>query len=234
MDEQVRFSAWALPGEGEDVIVGDGWGERGWGHANSPDKKVDIPYVIRRRVGQEGSAFLSVFEVSGGEPLVTGVRRLKVTEEVVAIEVQTRAGTDVMVAALSSKRRKVETSGGVIETDGTLTVASSQFLYLAGGTKARFGGQEMALSAGCLKGEVRKIVNGNDDSYFVADGLVPRRVADLIGRTILVDDGASVTGYPVRGVGLAGDEVRLYTKRDGSGYDLSGGKTWAMILSGYV
>ncbi len=234
MDDAVRFSAWALPGEGEGVIVGDGWGERGWGHANSPDKKVDIPYVIRRRTGQEGSAFLSVFEVSKGEPLVTGVRRLKVTEEVVAIEVQTRLGTDVTVAALSSKQRRVETSGGVLETDGLLTVASSQFLYLAGGTKARFGGREMALSAGRLKGEVRGIVNGNDDAYFVADGLVPHRVADLIGGTVLVDDGASTTGYRVRGVGLAGDEVRLYTKRNGKGYNIRGGISWEMVISGYV
>ncbi len=232
MDEAVGFTAWALPGEGEQVIVGDGWGERGWGHFNTPDKKVDIPYVIRRRVGQEGSVFLSVFEVSRGAPLVTGMRRLTVTEEVVALEVQTRVGTDVLVAALSSKRRRVETSHGLLETDGTLTLASPRFLYLAGGTKARFGDRKVERSAGRLEGKVREIVNGNDDSYFVAEGLSPHGLADLIGRTILVDDGSSVTGYPVRGVGLVGDEVRLYTKRNGSGYNLGGGTTWEMIVSG--
>ena len=233
MDEQVRFTAWALPGE-EEVIVGDGWGERGWGHFNTPDKKVDIPYVIRRRVGQEGSAFLSVFEVSRGAPLVTGVKRLKVTEDVVSLEVQTRAGTDVLVAALSSKRRRVETSGGVLETDGTLTVASPRFLYLAGGKQARFGGRRVELCAGRLGGEVLGVVNGNDDSYLVADGLGPHGVAGLIGRTVLVEDGASVTGYPVQGVGLSGDEVRLYTKRNGRGYDVAGGTGWSMIMSGYI
>ena len=232
MDEAVGFTAWALPGEGEQVIVGDGWGERGWGHFNTPDKKVDIPYVIRRRVGQEGSAFLSVFEVSRGAPLVTGVRRLTVTEEVVALEVQTRLGTDVLVAALSSKRRRVETSHGALETDGLLTVASPRFLYLAGGTKARFGDRKVELGTGRMEGKVREIVNGNDDSYLVTEGLSPHGLAGLIGRTILVGDGSSVTGYPVHGVGLAGDEVRLYTKRNGRGYDIGGGMKWATIPSG--
>ncbi len=231
LDETVGFSAWSMPGEGEEVLIGDGWGERGWGHFNTPDRKVDIPYVIRRRVGQEGSAFSSVFEVHRGEALVTGVKRLKVTEDLVALEVRTRLGTDVIVCALTAKRRRVESSSGVLETDGTLTVGSSDFLYLAGGTKARFGGRKVQLCAGRMGGEVREVVNGNDDSYFVADGLAPHRLVDLIGRTVLVDDGASVTGVAVQGVGVSGDAVRLYTKRGGRGYDVPQGTRWEAVLS---
>ncbi|MSS72131.1 MAG: hypothetical protein EXS64_11660 [Candidatus Latescibacteria bacterium] len=233
MDDSVRFSAWALPGEGEEVIVGDGWGERGWGNTNTPDRKVDIPYVIRRRTGQAGSVFRSVFETHRGEPLVTGMKRLEVSGNSVALEIRTRLGVDVIVATMDPKLRSVKASTGVLETDGTLTVASPRFLYLAGGTRAKFGDRKVERSAGHLEGKVREIVNGNDDSYFVAEGLSPRGFADLMGRTILVDDGSSTTGYLVRGVGMSGDEIRLYTKRNGRGYNVSGGEKWEMIVSGY-
>jgi hypothetical protein len=83
LNERARFTAWALPADAEEVIVGDGWGERGWGHFNTPDKKVDVPYVIRRRAGTGGaggavlaSTFVSVFETYEGTPLVTAVRLL--------------------------------------------------------------------------------------------------------------------------------------------------------------
>jgi hypothetical protein len=77
LDEHVRFTAWALPVDPEEVIVGDGWGERGWGHFNTPDRKVDVPYVVRRRAGSDlASTFASVFEAHGQRPLVNAVRLL--------------------------------------------------------------------------------------------------------------------------------------------------------------
>ncbi len=231
MDASVRFRAWALPGVGEDVIIGEGWGERGWGHFNTPDKKVDIPYVIRRRTGEAPvSVFVSVFEVYEGAPLVRGVNRLAVSGEGVGLEVETRLGKDVIVGTLKGGPRRVETSRGVLETDGRFTVASSGFLYLAEGTQARFGERKVVLNAGRLEGEVQGIVNGNDASYFVAGGLA--NAAGLSDRVVLVDDGESTTGYRVRGVDAVDGEVRIYTKRDGRGYDVGGGKQWAAPLSG--
>jgi hypothetical protein len=80
LDEDARFTAWALPLDPEEVLVGDGWGERGWGHFNTPDKKVDVPYVVRRRVASGdrdlASTFVSVFETHGDRPLVTEARLL--------------------------------------------------------------------------------------------------------------------------------------------------------------
>ena len=74
LEGDARFTAWALPLDPEEVIVGDGWGERGWGHFNPPDRKVDVPYVIRRRAaaggGELASTFVSVFETHGDRPLV--------------------------------------------------------------------------------------------------------------------------------------------------------------------
>lgn len=74
----VRFTAWAAPIDAEEVLVGDGWGERGWGHFNTPDKKVDVPYVVRRRAGADlASTFVSVYEAYEGRPLVSAVRLLQ-------------------------------------------------------------------------------------------------------------------------------------------------------------
>jgi hypothetical protein len=154
LDPATRFTAWALPhgpdaggAAGETVIVGDGWGERGWGHFNSPDKKVDVPYVVRRRAVGSGarltSAFVSVFEISAGPPLVRSVRRLPVTEsdveaapeEAVALEVESAAGTQAFLLALSPGRRSARTTRGALESDGTVTVAGipGSAIYRAGG-----------------------------------------------------------------------------------------------------
>ncbi len=232
MDAAVRFRAWALPGAGEDVIIGEGWGERGWGHFNTPDKKVDVPYVVRRRTGEAPvSVFVSVFEVYGGAPLVTGLRRMAVSGEGVGLEVETRLGKDVIVGALTPELRQIETSKGALETDGRFTVASPGFLYLAEGTEARFGKREVTLDSGRLEGDMGEVVNGNDASYFVAAGLPD---ADrLLDRVVLVDNGESTTGYQVRGVDTVDGEGRIYTKQDGRGYDIEGGKTWAAPLSAY-
>ena len=81
------------------------------------------------------------------------------------------------------------------------------------------------------KGRCIGIVNGNDASYFVAGGLAD--VAGLSDRVVLVDDGESTTGYRVRGVDAVDGEVRIYTKRDGRGYNVGDGKRWAPPLSGY-
>src|SRR5262249_8713345 len=132
LDGEVSFTAWALPEAGESVLIGDGWGERGWGHFNTLDKKVDVPYVVRRRRGDAwASAFGGVCEAPRGQPLVTGLTRLPVGGDAVALAVRTRLGMDVLVAALTSEPRTLTTARGALETDGLLTVSSPGFLYLA-------------------------------------------------------------------------------------------------------
>ncbi|HEU5317004.1 MAG TPA: heparinase II/III family protein [Chloroflexota bacterium] len=75
LEGKVHFAAWAVAVDEEEVLVGNGWGERGWGHFNTPDKKVSVPYVVRRRTGDNlASTFVSVFEAYEGAPRVRGVR----------------------------------------------------------------------------------------------------------------------------------------------------------------
>ena len=124
----------------------------------------------------------------------------------------------------------MESSEGILETDGRFSVASSGFLYVAEGTQARFGDREVTLPKSRLEGDVKGVVNGNDASYFVADGLSDG--PDTLGRVVLLDDGESVTGYMVRKVEVDG-EVRIYTKDNGRGYDVMPGMNrWALPLSG--
>ncbi|MDA0748916.1 MAG: heparinase II/III family protein, partial [bacterium] len=231
MDPDVLFSAWTLPDEGEQVLIGEGWGERGWGHFNAEDKKADIPYVIRRREGTElSSLFVSVFEVHRGEGLVTGMKRLSVEGEGVALEVETRFGKDVLLASLVSGSGKcVRASGGMLETDGFLVVASEDFLYAAGGTYARSGNMEVNPVPN-VQGTVRSFENGNEDSFFVVGKISDAQV--LVGQMVLVDDGESTTGYRVQDVEVLSSDTRIYTKKNGIGYDLGGGATWSVVGAG--
>jgi hypothetical protein len=229
---EVGFSAWALPLESEEVLIGNGWGERGWGHFNTPDKKVEVPYVIWRRTGDAlASTFLTVFEAHRGEPLVTGIELVQTEGDAVVVEVQMAHGADILLAALTSEPRTLQTSRGPLETDGTLTVASTGFLYLAGGTLARCRERQVALPAGRLTGAIREIVDGNQDSYLVVDGFPEDALAGVIGRTVLVDDGVSTTGYAVQHSARDHEATRLYTKRYGQGYDVQGGVSWTIIFS---
>ena len=232
MDESARFRAWAVPREDETVVIGDGWGERGWGHFNEPDKKIDVPYVIRRRQGQSlSSCFTSIYEVYRGEPTVTGVRVVGDVADGVAVEVTTRLGTDVVLAAFSGRDRRLQTSLGSLESDGRVVVASPDFLYMAEGRAVRCGGREAELDVAMLEGNVKEIVNENDACFFVAEGLSePDRLYD---RWVLVDDGESTTGYRVQEVDQSDGETRVYSKMNGVGHKIGGGIRWAAPLSAY-
>ncbi len=232
MDESVRFRAWAVPGSDETVLIGDGWGERGWGHFNTPDQKVDVPYVIRRRRGPAlSSCFMSIYEVHRGEPTIIGVRGGGDVEDGAVVEVTTRRGTDVVLVAFSGRDRRLQTSLGSLDTDGRIVVASPDFLYMAEGRTVRCAGREAELDVERLEGNVKAIVNEDDACYFVAEGLSePDRLYD---RWILLDDGESTTGYRVQDVDQSEDGARVYTKVDGIGHKIGGGTRWIAPLSAY-
>lgn len=220
MDDAVRFSAWAVPSPGEEVLVGMGWGERGWGHFNDPDKRVAVPYVMRRRRGTDlSSVFVSVFAVSRGDAFVTGVEALGSG----CVAVSTRLGVDVV--AVGPVRNPLKTPLGDLTSDGVVSVASRDFLYLAGGTQVRAGGRTATLPKGVSEGAVGAFENGPQDAYFEVRGLQDARA--LIGKTILVDDGISTTGYPI----LDAQGARIYTRKNGKGFDFAGGKTWQVVHS---
>jgi hypothetical protein len=236
MDPEVTFSAWALAGDGEEIIIGEGWGERGWdGRANPPEKCVDIPYVIRRRSGTElASTFVSIFEVTRDRQLVMGLNQLNAPEGVTALEVETTTGTDVILASLTAGQRNVLSSRGPLDSDGRITVVTDQSLYLVEGQSARIGEHQIKLDQGQRSGSILEIVKDNDNSYFLVDNIPAQILSDCTGRFVLVDDGLSTTGYQIKAVETLGTEVRVYTKHQGEGYDIVAGKTWSLPLSAHL
>ena len=152
-------------------------------------------------------------------------------EDGAAVEVTTRLGSDVVLVGFSCRDRRLQTSPGLLDSDGRVVVVSPSFLYMVEGRTARCDGREVELDAARLEGNVKGIVNENDACYFVADGLSePDRLYD---RWVLVDDGESTTGYRVLDVDQSGDETRIYTKVNGAGHKIGGGTRWAAPLSAY-
>lgn len=219
LEDNVHFTAWVLPCDGEQVMIGKGWGERGWGHFNTPDKKLDVPYVIRRRIGDDlVSEFVNVFEVGQGNALVEDVERLDH-----GVAVTTSKGVDVIIWG-DGTGVEVETALGQVKTDGTLAVVSDTFCYLSGGSSLQVGELETHCDVLPQEGVVKAFENGNDDSFFETDVAVE----DVwIGKTVLVDDGKSITGYTVKAI----DGLRVYVKKDGQGFDFGGGKKWWFVQS---
>ena len=131
---------WELPGEyefralapgqpGEIVVLGEGWGQRD--HRNT-DRGATLPYVIRRRTGEEsGAVFVTVF---AGNPLdkrlVESARLLTIrggdAANAVAVAVKTTEGVDLVVSQLESSPLHVAFGGDDLTTDGRLTAIVSR------------------------------------------------------------------------------------------------------------
>jgi hypothetical protein len=216
LDADVGFTVWALPSADEIAQVGSGWGERGWGHFNDLDKRGEIPYVIRRRQGDDlQSRFVSVLDAHKGAPFVTSVSRLGPG----VVSVTTQAGTDIL--ALGAM--EVDSPLGLLKSNGDLTVASRSFLYLSGGTRAAIGSRQIEQAAARTEGKI--VFTGGPVTHFECDRQAD---PDWVGKTVLVDDGISVTGYPI----VAVKGRRIVTREGDTGFDFpGGGGTWQVVHS---
>ena len=149
--DDVRFSAHHCGQKGEMVCVGDGWGQRDW---RNSDLGVTIPYIVRRHNPGAGmSAFCTVYE--GHKPdgaLVRSAARLTVpqahVDNVVALQVRTALGTDIVVTQLAPAEIEIETPAGVVRTDAAVAVLSVQgdnvsFAAIAKGSKLQLNGREV-------------------------------------------------------------------------------------------
>ncbi|MCH5372468.1 MAG: heparinase II/III-family protein, partial [Planctomycetes bacterium] len=111
-----------VPGhDGEQVLVGDGWGQRD--HRNT-DRGATLPYVVRRRQGQAAcDIFVTVF--AGGsrdKPLVESVQTVPLetgdSTGAVAVQVTTCEGVDLIVSSLEQSPITLLHESGRLTTDG--------------------------------------------------------------------------------------------------------------------
>ena len=236
LEDEGDFRVLSAGGEGEIVIVGDGWGQRN--HRNK-DKGATLPYVVRRVTGRESVAFVSVFEGSSQDQgLVRGVRRINVSggegADSIAVAMETIAGTDVIVSQLEPGALTVGTGedGTVpLETDGRFAAVLADGdepaeAMLVGGQFLRIGDLAVTAQSGSWEGKLLEAASTDGDSWFLLDGeLAP---AGLTGDSALLvtgDDGMQ-RAYPIRDVKSVDGKTRVYTKVGHVGFEAVPANTW--------
>ena len=237
--DDYRFDALSPGGQGETVIVGDGWGQRN--HRNT-DRGATLPYVIRRREGKDrGDTFVSVFAGSRADRrLVENVRLLPVGDEerpdAVAIAVDTSLGTDVVVSMTEdTSTLSVPFDGSPIVTDGRCAVVLSNgkdrpsWACLVGGTRLAAPGVQLSSPVDKFRGEIVGVQSRAGESFFTVKGLGPDD--QLVGRTFFAVGGDFRRAYPIMAVEPDGDLTRVFTKRDGRGFEARPAKRFEIVAT---
>ena len=226
LNDDYRFHALSPGQPGEKVTVGDGWGQRD--HRNT-DRGATLPYVIRGREGpQEADLFVSVFAGhQAGRRLVENVRLFPVSggdnPDAAAVAVDTSLGTDVIVSMIEASRLSVALNGGQIVTDGRLAAVLAggkdkpSWACLIGGTQLTAPGVQLSLPAAAIRGEIVDTHSGPGESFFTVKGGILD--GDLVGQTFFATAGSFRRAYPIRAIERDGDLTRVFTKRDGRGFE---------------
>ncbi|MCY3023595.1 MAG: heparinase II/III family protein, partial [Planctomycetota bacterium] len=234
-DDGYVFEVFAPGSAREAVRIGTEWGQRD--HKNS-DRGTRLPYVMRRIEGAGATdVFVSVFAGSPkGRGLVQSVRLTALPAgalaDAVAVSVQTSRGTDVVVSMLNQARVTV----GEVATDGRVAAVlaadgKTTGLCLVGGRMLKAPGAELALPEAVRKGNVLAAVSERGASWFEVDGDLAVENG-LAGQTLFVLDGAVRRAYPIRGIEKAGDKLRVYTRRDGQGFEARPARQWELPVTG--
>lgn len=226
LDHAYEFRALAPGQRGETVIVGDGWGQRN--HRNT-DRGATLPYVVRRRDGEDQvDEFVSVFAGNSADRrLVESVRLLPVTDGedagVVAAVVTTKIGTDVVIGMTAPKKVTARLNNTEIVTDGRLAAillgddGKPTWACLVEGTQLSTPGVELNLPASTVRGEIVDAQSRSGESYFTVKGELPD--CDVAGQTFFAIDETYRRAYPIVAVERSGLLTRVFTKRDGRGFE---------------
>jgi hypothetical protein len=229
------FTALAPGGSEESVLLGDGWGQRD--HRNT-DRGATLPYIVRSCEGRDLHQFVTVF---AGAPedreFVTAVHLVALPpdapRDAIAVEVETAAGSDVIVSMLAPAPLSLSTSLGEVKTDGRVAVVLGAAgkpvaACLVGGMELSAGAAVIHCAAARYTGSILENASGRGESHYVLDGSLSGDQG-LIGQTLLIQDGSTMRAYPIRGIRADNGRTTVYTKRDGAGFEARPGATWEFI-----
>ncbi|MEN6303373.1 MAG: heparinase II/III family protein [Armatimonadia bacterium] len=235
LDDGYTFTAMAPGNSRETVTVADGWGQRD--HRNS-DVGSKLPYIVRTCKGKGLDQFVTVFTgAAKGQALVTGVRVLPLPagapRDAVAVEVQTTAGTDLVVSMLTPQPLSLTTALGPVLTDGRLAAVIGEAgkptaAALVGGTRLSVAGTDVTCPAATYSGRILENASGRGESHYMLEGKLEAGPG-LIGQTLFVHDGDIQRAYPIGGLETANDQTKVYTKRDNVGFEARPGATWQVF-----
>jgi len=196
-----------------------------------------LPYILRCCEGKGLNQFVSVFV---GEPkgraLIKGVRHIPLPEgappDAAAIEVQTAAGTDIVVSMLTPRPITLPTSLGEVTTDGRAALVSGDgkpaAAVLVGGTQLTCSGAELQCLRGAYGGKVLNIGGDRGESWFAVSGELPD-TKEVVGGTLFIEDGPARRAYPIRKIATKDGQTLVYTKVDNVGFQARPGTSWEFI-----
>lgn len=196
-----------LPMNDGQLFLGQTPGLRGAGHYNDNAVYDDwMPHFIVRRDGKAGlkSVFVAVYDMHGGKPAVSAVKRINTDPGRVALEIKAGNRTDAFVLQLD-ERRKVEF--GAVKTDARVAFAQDirgkPLLWMIEGTMLTVGGETISARTAMFAAQVTAM---SETSFTVGATLN----WEWLGRWgVLVHDVAEghTHAYPIAAV--TGKEVRL-------------------------
>lgn len=234
-DADYTFTVFAPGDAGEDVTIGDSWGQRD--HRNT-DRGAKLPYIIRESRGPGLDQFVTV--LAGGpvaKPIVRSVRRLPLPAGApagaVVLAVETALGTDVIVSMLTPADLRVATPLGDLACDGRAAAvlgdgSQPRKAALFGGTRLDVEGAALSCPRAGYGGKVLGAGSASGESWFVVEGELPGAVN---GQTLFVQDGEMRRAYPIRGVRVVDGRTRVYTKAKQTGFEARTGQTWELMTT---
>lgn len=125
MPEAREFMVWHIPIENEQVLTGDGWGQR---DSKNSDRGATLPYIVRRvkSDSEATSVFVSVMEeFPAGNPYIKTITPLK-TDSVIVLQIDTLEGRDYVALNFTAEKLKIPTPDGVMDVQTQLTVQSKK------------------------------------------------------------------------------------------------------------
>ncbi len=237
VDDDYQFSAWSPGADGETVVIGGGWGQRD--HRNT-DRGATLPYVIRRRVGENGTdIFATVF--AGGpkvSSLVRGVSALPLPDDApkdaIALAIDSAEGLDVIVSMVSPETVAVKAPMGEVVTDGRVAVVlingdAPEAGCLVGGTTLKAKGVDLSSPAARYSGDVIDAGSEAGESYFAVTGELPRAAAPAGTALFVAGDDDIQRAYPIRRLKSLDGVTRIFTKTSHTGFEARPAKTWQLL-----
>ena len=240
-DDRYVLDALAPGGEGETVIVGEGWGQR---NPHNKDRGATLPYIVRRVTDRDEVVFVTVYTWGAqGNRFVRGIRQLPLPEgapsDSVAVAIETAAGVDVVISQTESHRLAFGTPAGRIQTDARCAVLLGDEggfceSTLVGGSVLQAGEIAIGDCRAVYQGEALSSHSQAGDAWF----LVPEQAIDgaaLVGHCIFVTDANGARrAYPIREVQTESEGCRLYTKLGHVGFEACEATAWEIPVTVHV
>lgn len=238
LPSEYEFRALAPGQPGETVVLGDGWGQRD--HRNT-DRGATLPYVVRRHQGEEmDNVFVTVFAGNPVEQrLVESVKLLPVrggdAPNAVAVATKTTEGTDLVVSQVEPNPVRVELGSDEVTSDGRLTAIIAQGdspsrACLLEGSQLEASGVEVDLPTARFGGNILDVGSDRGQSYFVVEGDLPES-SDLVGQTFFAIGAGFRRAYPIVAVEEIEGRTRVFTKRDGRGFEARPAERWELPVT---